>query len=108
MDVKFGPLAPMEKQRSGVSENREWRSIRGFKRGEIIAGWEKLHNGELHNLYYYDDKSSRMRWVRPIARIRYIKRLVYKPEGIGPFGRPGFRCENNIKMEDLRFSQRWL
>jgi hypothetical protein len=32
-------------------ENRVLRGIFGPKRDEVIGGWRKLHNEELHNLY---------------------------------------------------------
>jgi hypothetical protein len=32
-------------------ENRVLRAISGPTRDEIIGGWGKLHNVELHNLY---------------------------------------------------------
>jgi hypothetical protein len=34
-----------------VFENRVLRGIFGPKRDEVIRGWRKLHNEELHNLY---------------------------------------------------------
>jgi hypothetical protein len=34
-----------------VYENRVLRRISGPKRDEVIGGWRKLHNEELHNLY---------------------------------------------------------
>jgi hypothetical protein len=34
-----------------VFENRVLRRIFGPKRDEVIGGWRKLHNEELHNLY---------------------------------------------------------
>jgi hypothetical protein len=34
-----------------VFENRVLRRVFGLKRGEMIGGWRKLHNEELHNLY---------------------------------------------------------
>jgi hypothetical protein len=34
-----------------VFENRVFRRIFGPKRDEVIGGWRKLHNEELHNLY---------------------------------------------------------
>jgi hypothetical protein len=34
-----------------VFENRVPRRIFGPKRDELIGGWRKLHNEELHNLY---------------------------------------------------------
>jgi hypothetical protein len=35
-----------------VFENRVLGRIFGLKRGEITRGWRKLHNEELHNLYF--------------------------------------------------------
>jgi hypothetical protein len=32
-------------------ENRVLRRIFGMKKDEVIGGWRKLHNDELHNLY---------------------------------------------------------
>jgi hypothetical protein len=45
----------------------------GPKRGEIISGWRKLHNEELHNLYSSPSviimlKSRRMKWTGHVAR----------------------------------------
>jgi hypothetical protein len=40
-----------EEHRLWVFENRELRKIFGLKSAEIIGGWRKLHNEELHNLY---------------------------------------------------------
>jgi hypothetical protein len=34
-----------------VFENRVLRRIFGQKGDEVIGGWRKLHNEELHNLY---------------------------------------------------------
>jgi hypothetical protein len=34
-----------------VFENRLLRRIFGTKKDEIIGGWRKLHNEELHNMY---------------------------------------------------------
>jgi hypothetical protein len=34
-----------------VFENRVLRRISGPERDEVIGGWRKLHNEELHNLY---------------------------------------------------------
>jgi hypothetical protein len=50
-----------------VFENRVLRRIFGPKRYEMIGGWRKLHNEELHNLYGSPSiiriiKSRSMRW----------------------------------------------
>jgi hypothetical protein len=42
--------------------------------GEVIGGWRKLHNEELHNLYYSPSittmtKSRRIRWAEHVARM---------------------------------------
>jgi hypothetical protein len=41
---------------------------------EVTGGWGKLHNGELHNLYYSPNiirvtKLRKMRWARHVARM---------------------------------------
>jgi hypothetical protein len=64
--------------------------IFGTKRNEMMGGWRKLHNKELHDLYTSPGvirviKSSRMRWTGHVARIREKRHvctlLVGKPEG---------------------------
>jgi hypothetical protein len=57
------------RHRLRVFENRVLRRICGPKRDEVIGGWRKLHNEELHNLYCSPNiirkiTQSRMRWVR--------------------------------------------
>jgi hypothetical protein len=52
---------------------RVLRTIFGPKRDEVIGGWRKLHNEELHNLYSSSSimrmiKSRRMRWAGHVAR----------------------------------------
>jgi hypothetical protein len=80
------------------------------KRDELLGGWRKLHDEELHNVYYSLRiitviKSRRMKWARHIARIRakrYVKRLfVGMPEGNRPLRRSRCRWLDDIKM-DLR------
>jgi hypothetical protein len=65
-----------------VFENRVLRRIFGSKRDEVIGGWRKLHNEELHNLYCSPSiiriiKSRRMRWAGHVAR-RGKKRNAYR------------------------------
>jgi hypothetical protein len=53
-------------------ENRVVSRIFWPKREEILGGWRKLHNEELHNLHYSPSiiriiKSSRMRWAGYVA-----------------------------------------
>jgi hypothetical protein len=63
-----------EEHRMRVFENRVLRRIIGLDRDEVTEGWRKLHNEELHNLYFSlciirEMKSRRMRWARDVARI---------------------------------------
>jgi hypothetical protein len=90
-----------------VFENRALRRIFEPKRDEVIGGWRKLHNEELHNMYSSPSiirmiKSRRMRWAGHVARMR-TKRNAYRilvgnPEGKRPLGRPRRRWVDNIKM----------
>jgi hypothetical protein len=55
-------------------ENRVLRRIFGSKRDEVTGGWRKLHNEELHNLYFPPSiikiiKSRRIGWARYVARM---------------------------------------
>jgi hypothetical protein len=57
-----------------VFENRVLWKIFGLKKDEVIGGWRKLHNEELHNLYGSPSiirmiKSRRTRWGGHIARM---------------------------------------
>jgi hypothetical protein len=45
------PLTLREEHRLRVFENRVLSRILRPKRDELIGGWRKLHNEELHNLY---------------------------------------------------------
>jgi hypothetical protein len=63
-----------------VFERRVLRRMFGPKRDEVIRGWKKLHNEELHNLYCSPSiirmiKSKRARWVGHVARMG--RRLIW-------------------------------
>jgi hypothetical protein len=80
-----------------VFENRLlWRRF-GPKRAEVMGGWRKLHNEELHNLYsspykIRKNKSRRMRWAGNVAYMgtkrNAYRILVGKPEAKRPLRRP--------------------
>jgi hypothetical protein len=103
-------LTLREEHRLRVFENRVLRRIFGRKRDEVTGGWRKLHNEELHDLYYSPCivrviKVMRMRWAGNVARMGEVRGayniLVGRSEGRRPLGRPRRRWEDNIKM-DLR------
>jgi hypothetical protein len=57
-----------------VFENRVLRGIFGPRRDEVMGGWRRLHNEELHNLYSLPSmirtiKSRRMRWAGHVAQM---------------------------------------
>jgi hypothetical protein len=63
-------------------ENRVPKRIFGPKRDEVIGGWRKLHNEELHNLYGLPSiiriiKSRSMRWAGHVGRMG-VKRNAYR------------------------------
>jgi hypothetical protein len=83
------------------------RRIFGSKEDEVIGGWRKLDNEELHNLYWSPSiirmiKSRRIRWTGHVARMgekrNAYRILVGKPEGKRPLGGPRRRWEDNIKI----------
>jgi hypothetical protein len=56
-----------------VFEKKMLRRIFGPKGDEVIGGWRKMRNKELHNFYYSPGvttiiKSRRIKWVRRVAR----------------------------------------
>jgi hypothetical protein len=60
-------LTLREEHRLRVFVNRMLRRIFGPKRDEVIGGWRKLHNEEIHNLYSAPSiiriiKSRKKRW----------------------------------------------
>jgi hypothetical protein len=91
-----------------VFENRVLRRIFGPKRDEVIGGWRKLYNEELHGLYSSPSivrviKARRMRgagYVAPMWEVRGAYNiLVGRPEGRRPLERPRHRWEDCIKMD---------
>jgi hypothetical protein len=75
-------LTLREEHRLRVFENMVLRIIFGPKRVEVIGGWRKLHNEELHNLYRSPSiiriiKSRRIRWAGHVARMGE-KRNAYR------------------------------
>jgi hypothetical protein len=67
-------LTLKEELRLRVFENRLLRRIFGPKIDEVMEGWRKLHNEELHSLYSSPSiirmmTSRRMRWVGHVARM---------------------------------------
>jgi hypothetical protein len=82
------------------------------KRNEVIGGWRKLNNEELHNLYSSSNvirmiKSKRVRWLGHITPVgdkeNAYSVLVGKPECRRPLEEHLDICswEDNIKL-DLR------
>jgi hypothetical protein len=54
-------------------ENRVLRIFRP-KRSKRMGGWRKLHNEDLHNIYFWPDiitvfKSRKVRWAGYVARM---------------------------------------
>jgi hypothetical protein len=74
-------LTLREEHRLRVFENRVLRRIFGPKRDEVMGVWRKVHNEELHNLYFLPNitrtiKSRRMRWAGHIAQMGRIEMHV--------------------------------
>jgi hypothetical protein len=102
-----------EENRLRVFENWMLRKIFGPKREEDVS-WRKLHNDELHSLYYSPNivrviKSRKMRWTGHVTCMgegRCVYRvLVGRPARKRPLGRPRRRWEDNIKMD---FREIWI
>jgi hypothetical protein len=93
-------LTLREEHTHTVFENRVLMRIFGPKGNEVIGGWRKLRNEELHNLYGSSSiirmmKSRRMRLARHVASmgrrgiyIYMYRSFVGRPQGKRPLGRP--------------------
>jgi hypothetical protein len=51
-----------EGNRLWAFENRVLRGILGPKRDEVMGGWKKLHNEELHDLYVFNQLTKLTLW----------------------------------------------
>jgi hypothetical protein len=89
-------------------ESRVVKRIVGLKTDEVMGGWRKLHNEEIHDWYSSPSiirmmNSRRMRWARHVAQ-QGEKRIAYrlfggKSERMKPLGRPRRRWVDNINMD---------
>jgi hypothetical protein len=91
-----------------VFESRMLRKIFGPKRDELMGGWRKVYNEELHDLYSSPSiiriiKSRRKKWAGHVARIGEKKKvhrlLVGNSDGKRPQGRPRSGLVDNIKLD---------
>jgi hypothetical protein len=83
-----------------VLENRVLKRIFRLKSEEVVGGWRRVHNEELHNLYPSSSiirmiKSWRVRWAGHVVcmgeRRSTYRILVGKPEGTRPLEDPRLR-----------------
>jgi hypothetical protein len=95
-------LTLREEHRLRLFENRVLRRIFGLKRDEVMRGWRKLHNEELHNLYSSPSIiriiKPRMRWAGTCSR-NGEKRNAEKHKGKRPLGRQRRRWVDNIGID---------
>jgi hypothetical protein len=103
-------LTLKEEYKLKTFENRMLRRIFRPKRDEIIGGWRKMNNEQLHKLYSSPDirmKSKNMRWAWHVActsrgeNIRAYNVFLGNVEGKRSLGRLRHRWENTIKMDSL-------
>jgi hypothetical protein len=78
--------------------------IFGWKRGEGMGGWRKLHNKGLHDLCSSPNiirmtKSWRIRWAGHVARMGETRTVFRLLVGKRQLGRPKHRWVDNIKMD---------
>jgi hypothetical protein len=101
-------LALRDEHRPGMFENRVLRRIFGPRRDEVMGGWRKLHNEELHELYSSPsiiriNKSRSMRWAGHVTRMgekrKAYRLLMGTSKGKRLLGRPRRRWMDNIRMD---------
>jgi hypothetical protein len=87
----------LRENRLRVCENRVLRRIFGAKMEEMVRGWKRQHNEELHILYA---SPRRMRWMghAPCMGEMHTKFWSENLKGRDS-GRPRHRWEDNIKMD---------
>jgi hypothetical protein len=105
MDMLFTFFQKMENH--NWNQNRVLRRIFVPKREEVVGGWRRLHNEELHNLYTSPKiirviKSRRIRWAEHLTRMGEMRNAYSiffgKPERKGPLGKHRRRWEDNIRV----------
>jgi len=83
------------------------RRIFGPKREEVVGGWRRLHNEELHKSYPSPNtirvnRSEMIRWAGHSTRMGEMRNvynsLVGKPVGKRPLGKSKRRWEDSIRM----------
>jgi hypothetical protein len=80
-------LTPLrEEQRPRVFENRVLRRIFGPEREEVVGGWRRLQNEELHNVYDSLNiirviKSWKRRWTEHVACMEGMY-TTFRPENM--------------------------
>jgi hypothetical protein len=67
-------MSVRKEHRLRAFENRMLRKIFGSRKVDVTGGWRKLHNEQLHNVYYSPNvmgkiNSWRMQWKRHVARM---------------------------------------
>jgi hypothetical protein len=72
--TKLGLLRMREKHRLKEFENKVLRRVFELKSYEVVGGWRKLHNEEIHNSYFLPNivrmiKSRMIRWAGHVERM---------------------------------------